>query len=250
MDDVTGYFITTDRVHAPEALESLRSQEILRSVMVSRNVRPYRAAVLPTLNCKTPYSLVLDDDTVLRPGAARQLVTRFREMRAVRPRGFKLSARVYDEVYRCWEKGGVMLFYTPHLREIGWPDAPHVAFAQHVIARNKGFEAFACEIEAGVQKRGTNLDVYKKFFWDQIRAQAGQLRADSLDVVAKRARDGTPWMWFGVLGVVDGMALKGIRTSKDDQFLGPIARKLDFATIKGGEVRRVLMKHGIKQAVN
>ena len=248
MDDLTGYFVTTDRAHANEALDSLRSQGIPRPLVVIRNVRPYLAAVLPTLKCETPYCLILDDDTILRPGVAQELVSRFREMRAAKPRGFKLSARVYDEVYQMWEKGGVMLFYTPHLLQVGWPEAPHVAFAQHVIARRKGFETFVCDIEAGIQKRGSYLDVYKKFFWDQIRAQAGQLRADSLADLAGRARAGTPWMWFAVLGVVDGKAAKAVRTSKDDHTLGPIARTLDFKTVKGGEVRRLLAKRGIKEA--
>jgi len=113
-----------------------------------------------------------------------------------------------------------------------------------------GFEALVCDIEAGIQKRGSYLDVYKKFFWDQIRAEAGQLRADPLGALARRARGGTPWMWFAVLGVLDGKATKALRTSKDENFLGPIARTLDFTKIKGGEVRRLLAKRGIKEAAN
>ena len=178
MNDLTGYFITTDRAHAIAALEGLRSQGILRPLIVRRNVRPYLAAVLPTLDYETPYSLILNDDTILRAGVAQQLVSRFREMRVAKPQGFKLSARVYDEAYQCWEKGGVMLFYTPHLRQVGWPEAPHVAFAQ------------------------------------------------------------------------DAKAIKTMWTSKDDHFLGPIAQTLDFATLKGGDVRRILAKHGVKEAAN
>ena len=250
MDELTGYFVTTDRVHANESLDSLRSQGISRPLVVIRNLRPYSAAVRSTLDCATPYCLILDDDTILRPGAAQELVTRFREMRAAKPWGFKLSAKVYDEVYQQWEKGGVMLFYTPHLRQIGWPEAPHVGFAQNMVAVREGFEALECSIEVGIQKRGSHLDVYKKLFWDQIRAQAGQLRADSVADLARRARGGTPWMWFAVLGAIDGKAAKAVWTSKDDRTLGPIAQTLDFKTIKGGEVRRILAKRGIKEAAS
>jgi len=249
MDELTAYFLTTDRVNADEALASLRAQGIPKAVVVIRNVRPYLAAVLPTLDCETPFLLILDDDTILRAGVAQQLVSRFREMLAAEPQGFKLSARVFDETYQRWEKGGVMLFYTRHLRQIGWHEAPHVAFAQNAIARRKGFERFECDIKVGIQKRGTYLDVYKKFFWDQIRAEARQLRADSIERLAERARGGTPWMWFAVLGAVDGKAMRTVRTSKDEQFLGPIARTLDFATVKGGDVRRILAEHGVKEAV-
>ena len=250
MNELTGYFVTTDRVHANEALDSLRSQGIPRPLVVIRNVRPYSAAVRSTLNCETPYCLILDDDTILHPCVAQQLVDRFREMRAAKPWGYKLSVPSYSEAYHRWEHGGVMLLYTPHLRDIGWPEAPHVAFAQQAIARRKGFERLVCDIRAGVQKRGSNLDVYQKFFWDQIRAQAGQLRADSLSRLAVRARGGVPWLWFAVLGVIDGMATKAISGSKDSAVLGPIGRTLDFSNVKAGDVRRILRKRGVREAAN
>ena len=250
MHELTAYLLTTDRIHANESLESLCAQGIPQPPVVIRNVRPFVAAIRPTLDCQTPYSLVLDDDTILYPAIVQSLIDRFRQMRAADPRGYKLNALVYDEAYRAWEMGGVMLFYTPHLREIGWPEAPHVGFVQSRIALAKGYVPLKCDIRAGVQKRGSNFDVYQKFYWDQIRGRAGQLVADSLADMVVRANGGTPWLWFGVLGIVDGMRSAATSHSKDAEARGPIASKLDFDTIKAGDVRRILKELGVKDVAH
>ncbi len=248
MHELTAYFVTTDRVNAPEALASLDAQGIPRPVVVIRNVRPLYAAHLPTLKCETPYCLVLDDDTVLNPGVAQALTDRFREMRSAQPTAFKLNGRVYNEAHFVWDVAGVKFFYTPLLKRVGWPDATHVSFVQMQWARKLGLTALTCEIEAGVQKRGSNLDVYKKYMWTQIRAVAGEGREPPFQALVRRAHQEPPWLWFAALGVIDGRAVGRISTSKDEQFMGPIGRTLDFDQIQAEDVRRVLAEHGVVEA--
>ena len=249
MHELTAYFPTTDRVHAEEALRSLESQGIPRPVVVVRNVRPLYAAHLPTLECQTPYCLVLDDDTVLRPAVVKPIMDRFRAMRAAQPSGFKLNARVYSEARSKWGAGGFKLFYVPHLVRIGWPDAPHVSFAQNRIARRLGFVGMKCDIEVGVQKRGSDLDVYKKYLWIEFRARAGQLGPVAVTELVREARTGPSWLWFAVLGLIDAKAAGEIATSKDEHFLGPIARTLDLGTVSAEDVRRILAQRGLIEAV-
>jgi hypothetical protein len=244
LDDVTGYFLTTDRLHADEALASLRSQGIPRPIVIRRNIRPFAEAIRATLDCETDYAFSLDDDTVLYPGAVQAMADEFRRQRRQQPMGYRLNARVFDEVYQTWEMGGLQMLYVPHLREIGWPDAPHVWYAQTAITAKKGFIGLRAGIKVGVQKHGSNFDVYQKFYWDQVRANTGQLRADSLPRAISRARGGTPWLWFGVLGLVDGQRAVAT-TSKDAEARGPIGKTLDFDTIKAGEVRRILKRLGV-----
>jgi hypothetical protein len=243
--DLTAYFLTTDRVHADEALASLRAQGIPRPVEVIRNVRPLAAAHLPTLKCETPFCLVLDDDTVLLPNVAQVLVDRFRQARQAEPAAFKLNARVYAEAKLAWDIGGLKMFYTPHLKRIGWPDAPHVSFAQTKVAREMGFKVRTCNVQAGVQKRGSDLDVYKKFLWIQIRSEAGQQERSSLANLVQFAQSGPAWAWFAVLGVVDGKAVGALPASKDEDFFGPIGRTLDFDTLTAEEIRRLVKQRGL-----
>ena len=250
MDELTGYFPTTDRMYAEESLASFRAQGIPRPIVVVRNVRPLCKAHLPTLDCETPYSMVVDDDVILRPGVAQRLIDRFRELRESRPRGFKLNARVYCEAKDSWGQGGIKLFYTPHLREVGWPDAPHVSSAQKEIASEKGFLVLECDIEAGVQKRGTDLDGYKKYLWIQVRARAGQHKPVSVKKFVRRALHGDDrWLWFAALGALDGTKVDDISMSKDEDFLGPLGRKLDFDSVSVDDVRRLLADHGIPDAL-
>ena len=248
MHELTAYFPTTDRVHAEEALKSLESQGIPRPVAVVRNVRPLYASWLPTLECQTPYCLVLDDDTVLRPGVVQPIMDRFRSMRAAQPSGFKLNARVYSEARSKWDVGGLKLFYVPHLVKVGWPDAPHVSFAQKQVARRLGFVGMQCDIEAGVQKRGSNLDIYKKYLWIEFRARAGQLGPVALPELVRHATTGPSWLWFGVLGLADAKAAGEMATSKDESFLGPIGRTLDFGTVTAEDVRQILAQRGLLEA--
>lgn len=245
MDELTAYFLTTDRVHAEEALASLNAQGIPRPVVVVRNVRPLYAAHLPTLKCETPYCLVLDDDTVLLPGVAQRLVAQFQRMREVQPSGYRLSARIYVEVNQVLGTGGLKLFYTPHLRRVGWPNEPHVTVAQAWIARQLGFLALDCDTAAGIQRRGTDLDVYKKYLWIGFRAQAGQHGGGSLAALVARARQGPAWLWFGVLGLADAQLAGAMSTSKDEDYLGPIGRTLDFAKLRAAEIPQILARHGI-----
>jgi hypothetical protein len=243
--DLTAYFLTTDRVHADEALASLRAQGIPRPVEVIRNVRPLSAAHLPTLECETPYCLILDDDTVLTPGSVQALIDRFREARSTEPAVFKLNARIYSEAKLAWDLGGLKMFYAPHLKRVGWPDAPHVSFAQAEVAREMGFKVRTCDIEAGVQKRGSDFDVYKKFLWVQIRTEASQLKPTSLTNLVRFAESGPSWTWFAILGLVDGKAVGALPASKDEDFLGPIGRTLDFDTLTAKQIRRLVKKRGL-----
>lgn len=245
MKELTAYFLTTGRVHALEALQSLQSQGIPNPIVVVRNVRPLYAAHLPTLECQTSYCLVLDDDTVLRPDVVQPILNRFRGMRASQPAGFKINARVYSDARSKPDVGGFKLFYVPHLIQIGWPDAPHVSFAQNQIAKRLGFVGMQCDIDAGVQKRGSDLDVYKKYLWIELRTQAGQLGAIQLSDLVQSACTGPSWLWFAVLGLVDARAARGVVTSKDEHFLGQIGRTLDFAKVTAEDVRRILTQRGI-----
>ncbi|MEX0853103.1 MAG: hypothetical protein WD036_07460 [Bauldia sp.] len=240
MDELTPYFVTTDRVDAEDALASLRGQGIPRPVVIIRNVRPLHAAYTRTLECQTPYCLVLDDDTILNPGMAQKLVDRFRAMRAEQPAGFKLNARVFCEAKMRWDSGGLKLFYAPHLKRVGWPNAPHVSETQTRIAREMGLRTLGCAIEAGTQRRGSDFDVYKKYLWMQIRIEAGQLTPIQLAPLVRRARGGETWLWFAILGLVDGMAVGSISSSKDEAFLGPIGKTLDFSAIGAEDVSRIL----------
>ena len=245
MQELTAYFITTGRVHANEALESLNAQGFRRPIVTIRNVRPLAAAHLPTLECETPYCLVLDDDTVLRPGVVQTLLDRFREKRSADPSGFKFNAMIYCRATSGWDFGGLKLFYTPHLIQVGWPDAPHVAIAQARKAKRMGFTVMNSDIKAGVQRPGTGLDVYKKYLWLEIRARAGQLQKVSLARVARKAWDGQHWLWFAVLGLADARAVGDISTSKDEDFRGPIGRTIDFRQVDGEDIRRILADRGL-----
>jgi hypothetical protein len=245
-DDVTAYFITTERVHAAEALRSLAAQGLAHPVKVVANVRPLAAAHMPTLECPTPYCLVLDDDVVLYAGVVAELLELFRAARAADPAIFKLNARVYSEVRGVWDMGGLKLLYTPLLQQVGWPDEPHVSFAQRKRAKQLGFTVFHCDIRAGIQRRGTNLDVYKKFLWVGVRARASQLGPTSLDSLVGRAETtGSAWLWFGVLGLVDGEEADALRSSKDELYIGPIGRTLDLNGMQPEDLRRVLLERGL-----
>jgi hypothetical protein len=243
--ELTAYLLTTDRKHAEEALQSLRSQGMPRPVEIIRNIRPLHAAHLPTLACETAYCLVLDDDTVLRPGAVQALLETFRRMRQTAPDGFKLNGRVYAEAFDRWDFAGLKLFYMPHLKRVGWPEAPHVSFAQLQAAQQLGLKVLKCDIECGVQKRGTNLDIYKKFLWIYFRRRAGQLGGETFQQLVSRALSGPEWLWFAVLGMVDGASVGDVSTSKDEEFLGPIARLLNFEQLQGEDVRRLLVDRGL-----
>jgi hypothetical protein len=251
MTELTVFFTTTDRALAHEALESLRAQEPPCAVVIIRNVRPLHAAYSRTLECRTPYCMLLDDDVILEPGVVSKLLERFREMRADRPKAFMMTARVYCEARERWGKGGLKFYYTPLLKEVGWPDTPHVAAGQKKEAARLGLEALGCDIEAGVQKRGSDLDVYKKYLWIQVRAEAGQLKSVSMKKLVRRARrGGEPWLWFAALGLLDGKKLGGVATSKDEKFVGPIAKDLDFDTLGVEDVRRALADNGVEEAAS
>jgi hypothetical protein len=200
-----------------------------------RNVRPLAAAHLPTLECETPYCLVLDDDTVLRPGVVQTLLDRFREKRSADPSGFKFNALIYCRATFTWTFGGLKLFYAPHLRRVGWPDAPHVAVAQARKAKRMGFAVMTSDIKAGVQRPGTL----------ELRARAGQLRKVSLSHVANAAWGGQAWLWFAVLGIADARSVGEVSTSKDEDFRGPIGRTIDFRKVDGEDVRRILARLGL-----
>lgn len=249
MNQLTAYFLTTDRRHADESLASLRAQEIPRDVVIIRNVRPLATAHLPTLDCETEFCLILDDDVLLKPGVVRELVDEFRRRREGEPRGFKLNARIFCEAKQRFGKGGLKLFHTASLREIGWPDAPHVSFAQREIADRLGFVSLKCPIEAGVQKKGSDVDLYKKYLWIELRARAGQLRADDLDELVRRGRkSGDRQWWIAALGTIDARALEIDPTSKDEDVVGPLGATLDLDAISTERLRAFLAEHGVAGA--
>jgi hypothetical protein len=247
-NELTAYFLTTDRQHAVEALESLRAQGIPRIVVV-RNVRPLTKAYHSTLACQTEFCLVLDDDVVLKPGVVSNLIDEFRRQRQDEPRGFKLNARIFIEVKHRFGKGGLKLFHTASLKEIGWPNAPHVSYAQKKIAERLGYVSLKCPIEAGVQKRGSDIDVYKKYLWLELRACAGQRRAEKLEEVVKRGRKtGERQWWLATLGIIDARALDPVTMSKDENFLGPLGATLNLNEIPVDRLREVLAAHGVAGA--
>jgi len=246
--ELTAYFLSTNRQHADEALDSLRMQRIPRIVVI-RNVRPLAKAHLPTLECQTEFCLVLDDDVVLKPDVVPSLVNEFCRQRQSEPRGFKLNARIFTEMEQRFGKGGLKLFHSASLKEIGWPDAPHVSYAQGKIAERLGYVSLKCPIEAGVQKRGSDIDVYKKYLWLELRARAGQRRAEKLEELVERGRrtGGRQW-WLATLGIIDARALDTVTMSKDENFLGPLGATLDLNEVSVDRLRGILAAYGIAGA--
>ncbi|MFG0318270.1 MAG: hypothetical protein ACF8XB_13425, partial [Planctomycetota bacterium JB042] len=143
------------------------------------------------------------------------------------------------------------LFHAPSLKEVGWPDAPHVSYAQREIAERLGYVSIKCPIEAGVQKLGSDVDVYKKYLWIELRARAGQLAADDLDELLRRARktDDRQW-WLAALGAVDARALGDVPTSKDEETVGPHFGALDLDRLSTEELRGLLVAHGVEGAAD
>ena len=242
-NELTAYFLTTGRQHANEALKSLRAQKIPRIVVV-RNIMPLAKAHLPTLACETEFCLVLDDDVVLKPDVVPKLLDEFRRQRQVEPRGFKLNARIFIEVEQRFGKGGLKLFHTASLKDIGWPDAPHVSYAQGKIAERLGYVSLKCSIEAGIQKRGSDVDVYKNYLWIELRARAGQHPSKNLKELVRLAQEtGDRRWWLAALGVVDARAIDIVSTSKDEDFLGPLGASLNLDEISNDRLCEILVAH-------
>jgi hypothetical protein len=231
--ELTDYFLTTDRRHAAESLAALESQALVHPVRVVRNVRPLRAALLQTLDCPTDYCLVVDDDVVLRPGIVPQLLDEFRRLRAAEPRTFKLRAGIYCEAKERLGSGGLKLLYTPHLLRVGWPDGTHLARVQRDLARRLGLVVAVSALEAGVQKRGTDLDLYQKYLWIELRGLAGQGRGADLEKLLRRARrrDQRSW-WLAALGTLDARLVGPVAHSKDEGLRGPLAAGLELGSAR------------------
>lgn len=251
MHDLTAYFLTTDRLHAEESLASLRAQGLPNQVRVVRNVRPLHRALLATLECTTPYCVILDDDIILEPGVIAELLVEFQCLRESSPNMFRLSARIYSEAKRRFGKGGLKMFHTASLKKVGWHDEPHVAYAQQQAADRLGLTSAKCPIDAGVQKAGSDLDLYKKFLWMALRAQAGQLRTESLDKLKKRARvnDERHW-WIACLGTADAIDLGAVAGSKHEDLRGARVASTDLDDLSTEQIKRLIAAHQPTRTVN
>jgi hypothetical protein len=253
MEQLTAYFITTDRVHAGESLASLQNQELYHPIVIIRNVRPISVAHRPTLECSTPYCLILDDDVIIKPKVVRTAFSEFERLRVEIPEAYKMAMRLLNELEGRKSRGGFRFYYVPHLQKIGWPDAPHVSWAQARIAQSLGFRGLVHKHVVGIQKTGTPLDVYKQYLWEQIRANAGQRGRGNPDVAkVRRSAEETQdihW-WMAYLGLIDGQLVGEVQTSKDEYFLGPLGRQLDFANLTIDVLRHIvhdhLEAHGLK----
>ena len=118
MNDLTAYFITTDRVNAKRSLESLEEgQELIHPVVVVRNRRSLAAGYSAALECTTLYVLTLDDDVILRPGVVPLLLSEFRRERAEDPKIFLIGARTQSELTGQSGGWGVKIHYVPLLRD-------------------------------------------------------------------------------------------------------------------------------------
>lgn len=244
MHEMTAYLITTDRIFADDALASLERQGLVHPVEVVRNVRPLQAAHLPTLECETPYCVVVDDDVILKDRVLGPLLDEFRSLRAATPAGYKLNARVYCEAKESHGKGGLKMFYTPHLQKIGWPDEPHVSVAQQRVAESMGFVSLRSDLEVGVQKMGTDLDVYKKYLWLEIRRQQGQGKVQDASKLMKRARKtGQREWWLAALGVLDARQLEHQDGSKDEMLVGDTAERVDLGRATDQELCDLAESH-------
>ena len=229
MDAVTAYFITTGRVHSGRSLESLRAQGLPRPVVEVRDIRPMRSAYATALACPTLYAFLLDDDVVLRPGVVERLVEEMRERRREQENAFWICPVTLDELSGEATGCGVHLFHVPLLRRVGFPDGPHLSFAQREAAEALGLTWLRSPLVMGIHHAGSPRDVYLRYLWLQIRAASGQRRGLDLPELLRRAvATGELLAWMACLGVLDGRSVGALSSSKDEGFVGPEGAALDL----------------------
>ncbi|TNF26337.1 MAG: hypothetical protein EP329_21400 [Deltaproteobacteria bacterium] len=248
MDDLTAYFITLDRPHAAEALARLeREQGLVHPVVVVRGVRPLARAYAASLDCPTEYCLTLDEDVLLEPFT---VVAAFGEMVAARrvdPTIFLLSGDAFSDEEGLAAGGGFKIYHVPSLRRVGFPDAPHMSFAQERHAARLGLRKHRSCLRVGSRGVGTTTDVYKRVLWDQIRwnvVQSFRAPRPDLDALVARAEaSGDPRWWAAALGALDGVLVGRHRGSKDDDFRGPVARDLDLEALSPSVAAALVRRH-------
>ena len=243
MHELTAYFVSTGRRHAAAALESLNAQSLERDVVVVRDVCPMHRAYATTLDCPTEFCLVLDDDVILEPGVVPPLVEEFRRRRAEDPRVYMLAALTHCEAKDRPGPGGFKLFHAPSLARVGWPDSPHVMHVQLERAARLGLLRVQSGVHVGVQKVGSDLDLYKKYLWMAVRARAGQLRAAPLSELLDLARrtHERRW-WIACLGTLDARDVDAVG-SKDERFVGALARGVRVDEAGVDELARLVTAH-------
>lgn len=242
MKDVTPFFITTGRMHAERSRRRLERQRFAHPIVTIDGVRPMSAAYGRALDATTEYAFTLDDDVVLADGIAAMLVDELRRARMSDPRVYRILPRIVDQLTGATMRGGAHVFHVPIARELGVRDTPHVMLDQRRRAEAVGYRVVVCERFAGVHLCGSAGDVYKRYFWLQVRAAAGQRNGVTLDELLERARRGdTLALWTACLGFIDGMRAGPIASSKDEAFAGPLGAAIDFEHVTAAGVReRVL----------
>jgi hypothetical protein len=238
VNDLTAYFITTDRLHAGPSLASLRAQGLARAPVVVRNVRPMRVAYATTLGCPTSYAFLLDDDVILRRGVVPRLLEEFRVWRRAHPDAFWICPATVDELSGRTTSCGIHLFHAPLLRQVGFPDGPHLSYAQRERAEAMGLSWLRSSLVMGVHHAGRPRDVYQRYLWLQIRAASGQGRYPDLETLVQRAVTGDGALpWMACLGVLDGRVIGDVPSSKNETLLGREGAALDFDNLALDRIR-------------
>lgn len=246
---LTSYFITTERAGWETSLQTLRQQPVDQQIVVVRNVRPIRAAFSEALKSSTAFTLVMDDDILLRDGTLRQILLRFQLACLRHRRLFRGSYLVHDELFGQPEPHGVKMFRTALLRQVGWPDACHLGPAQIAYARRLGLTARFWRWVVGVHRRGSALDIYKRLLWIQIRWNTNR---DTWNPPPSPQAFYERWKAAGdvahlyaCLGVLDGLAVGRLQMSKDEAFLGPHGQQVDWASPNAEDLTRLVESLGI-----
>jgi hypothetical protein len=255
MENLTTFFITTDRLHSDQARESLERQNLVNPVVEIRNKYPLTVAYRHTLACKTDYCLVVDDDIILYRNKIAKLLRRFEEKRAIKPYLWVAmpEIRKHQKNGETGNGGGVRLWYMPHVREIGIPDVPHVSRVMTETARRQGYKKLRLQIVVGKDVPTTLEETYKNSLWTQLRRNAGQKpeksTADRLPTLIESATLNKDRQQLAdCLGKVDGLLVGIINSSKDAQFRGPVAVGVDFEAMQARDYRQHIDR-GLAQLV-
>ncbi|MFT7579460.1 MAG: hypothetical protein ACI9MR_001124 [Myxococcota bacterium] len=244
LEDLTAYFITTDRVTAPRALAALRAQGLPRQIVIVRNVRPLAAAYAAALACETPYCAIIDDDLALSPGALADCLAEFKEARRTRPRLYSMGATRFSDRDPLVGGRGVVLFHMPGLRLVGFPDRSHVSWAQKTRADALGLHTRPSRLVLGERLRGSRDDLYKRYLWLQIRWASGlnrwERRPRPLPLLWRAHRSQDADVWAALLGAVDGLLVGPVSTSKDESFRGPLGANLVLDDLTPSHAARLI----------
>lgn len=247
LDDLTVYFITTDRDGASAALASLEDgQDLLHPVVVVRNVRPLAAAYRASLDCKTEFCAVVDDDVLMRPGFLADALAELVALRATAPNNYQLSGHRFTDDDDLIGGSGFKLYHAPSLRRVGFPDAVHVTIAQDRAAEALGLRRHPSGQVVGARVLGTLDDVYKRHLWVQLRWNLSEnpwwRRPRPLRLLHRAITTGDPAYSAALLGAIDGVLAGFVRGSKDEAFLGPIAAERGVDDLEDLTPLRVLAR--------